>query len=58
VQEILCLQSWQASGLVTLDGILFEQAIREGDAGGGDDDEVVRNTVNSDDEVLYHEHEQ
>ena len=49
VQEVLCLRSWQASGIVTLDGDLFEQAIMVGDRSS--------NTLESDDGVLYHEQE-
>jgi hypothetical protein len=59
VQEILCLRSWQYSGIVTLDGALFEQAIRQAD-GAPISDQIlaVDNIHESDDEVLYHEHEQ
>lgn len=50
VQENLCLRSWQASGVVTLDEDMFDEVIRYGD---GD-----YNTTDSDDEVVYHEREQ
>jgi hypothetical protein len=61
VEQVLCLRSWQASGIVTLDGALFEQAVRGADSmpiSDDDDDEVTNNTRNSDNKVLYHEHEQ
>jgi hypothetical protein len=58
VQEILCLRSWQKSGIVTLDGALFEQAVRRAD-GAPISDQLPLPTIHhkSDDEVLYHEHE-
>jgi hypothetical protein len=61
VEQVLCLRSWQVSGIVTLDGALFEQAVRGADSmliSDDDDDEVTNNTRNSDDRVLYYEHEQ
>lgn len=57
VEEILCLRSWQASGIVTLDGALFEQAVRVTDSTPISDDEVTNKPFNSDGEVLYHEYE-
>ena len=32
VQEALCLKSWQGSGLITLNGALFDQAVRVADS--------------------------
>ena len=58
VQQILCLRSWQRSGIVALDGALFEQAVRRADGAPISDQlPVPNNTYESDDEVLYHEHE-
>jgi hypothetical protein len=31
VQEILCLQSWQSCGIITLDSTMFEQVVRKAD---------------------------
>ena len=56
VREVLCLRSWQNSGIVTLGNALFEQAIRQAD-GAPVADELYRNTYESDDDVLYNEHE-
>ncbi|KAM0708853.1 hypothetical protein Q7P35_005507 [Cladosporium inversicolor] len=49
VQEVLCLRSWQASGIVTLDTEFFKLAISQGD---------YNNTSDDDDEVLYRRHRQ
>ena len=58
VQQILCLRSWQRSVIVALDGALFEQAVRRADGAPISDRlPVPNNTYESDDEVLYHEHE-
>jgi hypothetical protein len=53
VQEILCLKSWQRSGIITLDdSSMFEQAVRhaDGEPIGGQLD--TSNTADSSDEVL------
>jgi hypothetical protein len=55
VREILCLRSWQDTGIVTLDGALFEQAIKQAD-GAPIDDDLHHNTYEGDEEVLYHQH--
>jgi hypothetical protein len=52
VQEVLCLQSWQGSGLVRLDGAMFERVVQTADKAES------TTTIDSDDEVVYHEHEQ
>jgi hypothetical protein len=58
VQQILCLRSWQRTGIITLDGALFEQAVRRADGAPISDQlPIPNNTYESDDEVLYHEHE-
>jgi hypothetical protein len=49
VQEILCLKSWQGSGLVTLDGALFDQAIRVAD-GAPINDEIATVALNNSDD--------
>jgi hypothetical protein len=59
VQEILCLRSWQKSGIITLDGALFEQAIRRADSAPISDQlPLLTQLIESDDEVLYHEREE
>lgn len=57
VEEIIALQSWQASGIVRLDGDLFEQVIRQSDSEPISDELDANNTTEGDDEVLYYEHE-
>ena len=58
VQQILCLRSWQRSGIIALDRALFEQAVRRADSVPISDRlPIPNNTYKSDDEVLYHEHE-
>ena len=58
VQQILCLRSWQRSGIIALDGALFEQAVRRADGALISDRlPVPNNTYKSDDEVLYYEYE-
>jgi hypothetical protein len=52
VQEILCLQSWQSCGIITLDSIMFEQVVRKADKAAK---AAANNTTDSDDEVSYHE---
>jgi hypothetical protein len=56
VREILCLRSWQDSGLVTLDAALFKQIVRRADGAPIAEDLPI--TYESDDEVVYHEHDQ
>jgi hypothetical protein len=56
VREILCLRSWQDTGIITLDGALFEQAIKQAD-GAPIDDDLHYNTYEGDDEVVYHQHD-
>jgi hypothetical protein len=56
VREILCLRSWQDSGLVTLNAALFEQIIRHAD--GAPIAEDLPNTYETDDKVDYYEHDQ
>lgn len=57
VEEIQCLRSWQSTSIVTLDAALFDQAMRQGDEESNDDEIDANNTTESNDEVLYHEHE-
>lgn len=58
VQQILCLRNWQRAGIVTLDGALFEQAVRRADGAPISNQlPIPENTYESDDEVLDHEHE-
>ena len=42
VRETLCLRSWQRSSITTLDGALFEQAVRQADETLNSDDEGGR----------------
>ena len=59
VQEILCLRSWQKSGIVTLDGALFEQAVRLADGAPISDQLPVPIDVReSDDDLLYYDLEE
>jgi hypothetical protein len=59
VQEILCLRSWQRSGIVTLDGALFEQAVRRADGISISDQlPVPSNHPESEDDLLYHDLEE
>jgi hypothetical protein len=58
VQQILCLRSWRRSGLMTLDGAMFEQVVRRADGAPISDQlPIPSNTQESDDKELYHEHE-
>jgi hypothetical protein len=50
VQEILCLKSWQGSGLITLDGALFDQVIRVVDSVLINDEIATVALNNSDDD--------
>jgi hypothetical protein len=64
MQWLLCLRSWQNSGVITLDQRLLRHAvmnvdslIMHGGAGDDDDDEIDEiATPQIDDEPLYHEH--
>jgi hypothetical protein len=59
VQEILCMESWQASGIVILSGSLFEQAVKATDGAPINDTlNNNNNTDESDGEGAYHRHEQ
>ena len=54
LQEILCLRSWQDSGIVTLDGNLFEQAVRQADSAPIDERlAYTKNNINDSDDELY-----
>jgi hypothetical protein len=58
VQQILYLRNWQRAGIVTLDGALFKQTVQQADGAPISDQlPVPINTYESDDKVLYHEHE-
>ena len=50
VQEALCLKSWQGSGLITLDGALFDQAVRVADGAPINDEIATVALDNSDDD--------
>jgi hypothetical protein len=56
VREILCLRSWQDSGIVTLNAALFEQVVKHAD-GAPIAEDLRNNTYENDDEVIYDEHE-
>lgn len=51
VQQLLCLRSWQKSGVISLDTRLLRQAVLP----DGDDDGELLPT--HDGELLYHEHD-
>lgn len=51
VQELICLQSWQKSGVVSLDKNLFTRAVSDGD---NDDDfnNAIEQSLNVDNDEL------